>query len=64
MRDIAKQHQRKVAYKTLQMSDAAVFILGGMTKEEARIVLAKDCVKTFNRLYPNNKVSFRNHKEG
>jgi len=39
MEDVFKKHQNSIAHKTLQMSDEAVFILGGMTKAEARKIL-------------------------
>lgn len=39
--DVFKKHQKAVARRTLEMSDEAVFILGGMTKEEAREILRR-----------------------
>jgi len=39
MVDVFNRHQRAVARRTLEMSDEAVFILGGMTKAEAREIL-------------------------
>lgn len=39
--DIPTQHQIKIAKKTLHLSNAGAFILGGMTKGEAREVLSK-----------------------
>lgn len=34
-------HQLKIAKKTLKMSDVGVFILGGMTKKEAKTIIKK-----------------------
>jgi len=39
MRDVAKQHQLKIAKDTLRMSDVGALIMGGMTKDEAHQVL-------------------------
>jgi hypothetical protein len=36
---VPRQHQIKIAYDTLKMHDAAVGVMGGMNKEEAREVL-------------------------
>jgi hypothetical protein len=36
---IPEQHQFKIAKATLRMSDACAFIMGGMTKHEARSFL-------------------------
>lgn len=38
-RDVGKQHQLRIAKDTLQMSDEGALIMGGMTKDEARVVL-------------------------
>lgn len=38
---IFKKHQLKVAKDTLKLSDAGVFILGGMTKKEAKEIIKK-----------------------
>ena len=34
-------HQRRIARRTLELSDVGAKILGGMTKEEARLILKK-----------------------
>lgn len=39
--DIFLKHQLKIARDTLKLHDAAVSIMGGMTKQEAREILAK-----------------------
>jgi hypothetical protein len=39
--NIAHKHQERIARRTLQMPDVLVKVLGGMTKEQARKVLAK-----------------------
>lgn len=39
--DVFEKHQVNIAKSTLRLSDAGARILGGMTKEEARAVLAK-----------------------
>jgi len=36
-----EQHQLKIARKTLEYSDTGAFIMGGMTKAEARQVIKK-----------------------
>jgi hypothetical protein len=36
---VPQQHQKKIALATLRMSDAGARIMGGMTKEEARVFL-------------------------
>ena len=36
---VPEKHQRKIAIRTLQMSDAGARIMGGMTKEQARAFL-------------------------
>lgn len=36
-----EKHQLAIAKKTLRMSDEAVFILGGMTKDEAKKIVDK-----------------------
>ena len=33
---VPQQHQLNIAKKTLKLSDAGAFIMGGMTKQEAR----------------------------
>jgi hypothetical protein len=38
---IPEQHQLRIAKRTLELSDVGALILGGMTKEEARIVIKK-----------------------
>lgn len=38
---VPEQHQLKIARQTLRMSDAGARIMGGMTKEEARQIVAK-----------------------
>jgi hypothetical protein len=38
-------HQIKIAKDTLKMSDAGALIMGGMTKDEARAILAKFGIK-------------------
>ena len=35
-------HQLKIARRTLKLSDEGAFILGGMTKDEAREILKKE----------------------
>lgn len=35
------KHQLAIAKKTLTYSDVGAFIMGGMTKEEARIIIKK-----------------------
>jgi len=39
--NVFKKHQLAIARKTLKMSDEAVFILGGMTKDEAKRIIKK-----------------------
>jgi len=39
------KHQINIAKRTLQLSDVGAFILGGMTKEEAREILKKYGIK-------------------
>ena len=39
--DVFEKHKRKIARKTLKLSDVGARIMGGMTKEEARKVLGK-----------------------
>lgn len=41
MEDIPLKHQLKIARQTLKLSDVGARILGGMTKEEARMLLQK-----------------------
>lgn len=36
---IWEKHQLAIAKKTLKMSDTAIFILGGMTREEAQKIV-------------------------
>ena len=38
---IFDKHQLKIAYKTLKLSDIGVLVMGGMNKEEARIIIKK-----------------------
>lgn len=38
---VPQKHQLKVAYDTLKKSDVGAFILGGMTKAEARAVILR-----------------------
>lgn len=38
---IWEKHQLAIAKKTLKMSDAAILILGGMTREEAQKIVDK-----------------------
>lgn len=38
---VQEQHQLKIARQTLRMSDAMVYVMGGMTKEEARQIIKK-----------------------
>lgn len=38
---VPEQHQLKIAYRTLQLSDVGARIMGGMTKDEARAVILK-----------------------
>ena len=40
-RDVFEKHQLKIAKQTLKYSDAGAFIMGGMTKQEAREVIAR-----------------------
>jgi len=39
MKSIFDKHQFKIAKDTLKMSDAGARIMGGMTKEQARVFL-------------------------
>ena len=39
--NIFDYHQLKIARKTLKMSNIGAFIMGGMTKEEARKVILR-----------------------
>ena len=39
--DVFLKNQLKIARDTMRMSDAGAFILGGMTKDEARALLKK-----------------------
>lgn len=41
MHDVARNHQLKIAKRTLELSDVGAKILGGMTKEEAREILRR-----------------------
>jgi len=45
MQDVARKHQVKIAKRTLELSDVGAQILGGMTKEEARKILAEEAKK-------------------
>lgn len=38
---VSEKHQLKIAKSTMKMSDAGAFIMGGMTKDEARKVIKK-----------------------
>ncbi|MHA2329751.1 MAG: hypothetical protein ACXACR_14645 [Candidatus Hodarchaeales archaeon] len=38
---VPERHQLRIAKRTLELSDVGALILGGMTKEEARIVIKK-----------------------
>lgn len=38
---VPEKHQKKIAIKTLKMSDIGAAIMGGMTKNEARNFLLK-----------------------
>lgn len=40
--DFLDQHQIAIARRTLEMNDACVSIMGGMTMDEARAVLKKN----------------------
>jgi hypothetical protein len=42
MHDVARKHQLKIARRTLELSDVGTQILGGMTKEEARKIMAEE----------------------
>lgn len=42
MQDVARKHQVVIARKTLRMSDIGASIMGGMTKEAARAILAQE----------------------
>ena len=41
MLTVPEKHQLKIAKDTLKMSDAGALIMGGMTKDEARKILAR-----------------------
>ena len=41
-KDVFKQHQEKIALKTLSYSDAGANVMGGMTKSEAIAFLRKN----------------------
>lgn len=43
--DIFTKHQIKIAKQTLRMTDAGAFIMGGMSKAEARAILKKHGIK-------------------
>lgn len=43
--DVFTKHQIKIAKQTLRMSNAGAFIMGGMTKDEARTILKKHGIK-------------------
>lgn len=47
---VPEQHQKKIALKTLKLSDAGARIMGGMTKDQARSFLAKTCGWTPERI--------------
>lgn len=40
--DVPRKHQVNIAKKTLKLSDVGANILGGMTKDEARIILKSE----------------------
>jgi hypothetical protein len=40
-KDVFSHHQLKIARQTLRLTDLGAEILGGMTKEEARLILRK-----------------------
>lgn len=42
MIDVARKHQLRIARDTLKMSDTGALIMGGMTKDEARQMLADE----------------------
>jgi hypothetical protein len=42
MIDIARKHQLRIARDTLKLSDTGALIMGGMTKDEARQILANE----------------------
>lgn len=50
MLSIPDKHQIIIAKRTLQLSDVGALVLGGMTKEEARRVLAKKAGWTQKRI--------------
>ncbi len=58
MKDIFRKLQEKVAYATLQMSDEDVDSNGGMTKEQARKILAVEVLRTFKKQYPQSYKTF------
>ncbi len=53
---VPEQHQFKIAKSTLRLSDVGARILGGMSKEEARLFLATKIGWSENRIkkYENN----------
>ncbi|MCP1392157.1 MAG: hypothetical protein J5I35_05315 [Methanothrix harundinacea] len=42
MQNVARRHQVAIARRTLELSDEGAMILGGMTKDEARAILADE----------------------
>lgn len=50
---VPEKHQLKIARSTLKMSDAGAFVMGGMTKVEAREVIFKLTGKNLLRAYPD-----------
>ena len=42
MEDVPRTHQLRIARRTLELSDEGAAILGGMTKDEARRLLAEE----------------------
>lgn len=38
---VPERHQLNIAKRTLELSDVGALIMGGMTKEEARIIIKK-----------------------
>ena len=49
MQDVARKHQIAIAKRTLELSDEGAMILGGMTKDEARAILADEKKRRANR---------------
>jgi hypothetical protein len=49
MQDVARKHQLRIARRTLELSDEGAAILGGMTKDEARKILAEERLRRGRR---------------